>query len=62
MSLMLAHWYLEGLNRGIELANVGIESLDVLLVVEVVNNQGIEFLGVGGDHLGRGNNVQASLH
>jgi hypothetical protein len=38
---------LEGLNRGIELANVGIDILDVLLVLDVVNNQCIEFLGTG---------------
>jgi hypothetical protein len=29
----------------------GIDILDVLLVMEVVNNQCIEFLGAGGGHL-----------
>jgi hypothetical protein len=47
---------LEGLNGGIELVNVLIEGLDVLLVLDVVNNQCIEFLVVGFYHLGRGKN------
>jgi hypothetical protein len=38
------------LNSGIERAKVGIDTLDVL-VLEVVNNQCIEFLGAGGGHL-----------
>ena len=42
---------MEDMNGGIELVNVGIESLDVLLVLEVVRNQGIEFLGLYGIHL-----------
>jgi hypothetical protein len=42
---------LEDLNRGIEQDNVGIDILDVLLVLEVVSNQCIEFLGMSGGHL-----------
>ena len=53
---------LEYMNRGIELANVGIESLDVLLILDVLGNQCIEFLGVGGFHLGRDKNGQAGSH
>jgi hypothetical protein len=53
---------LEDLNEGIKLANVGIDSLDFLLVLYVFSNQGIELLGVGGFHLGRGENGQADLH
>jgi hypothetical protein len=54
-------FFLEGLNRGIEPAKVGIDSLDVLLVPEIVDNQVIEFLGMGGGHLGRGKNRQTGL-
>jgi hypothetical protein len=53
---------LEDMNRGIDLSNVGIYGLDVLLVIGIVGNQGIEFLGMGGCHLGRGKNGQAGLH
>jgi hypothetical protein len=35
---------LQGLNGGIELANVGIEGFDVLLDLDVVGNKGIDFL------------------
>jgi len=45
---------MEDMNKGIDLANVGIESLDVLLFLYVVDNQGIEYLGARGGHLGRG--------
>jgi hypothetical protein len=62
MSLMGGTLVLEGLNGGIELANVGIEGLDVLLVLDVFRNQGIEFLVVGGFHLGRGKNGQVGPH
>jgi hypothetical protein len=42
---------LEDLNIGIERANVGIDSLDFLLALEVVNNQCIDFLGMSGGHV-----------
>jgi hypothetical protein len=46
---------LKGLSRGTELYNVGIYILDVLQVVmDVVSNQFIEFLGASDGHLGRG--------
>jgi hypothetical protein len=47
---------LEGLNGGIELSNFGIKGLDVLLILYVVENKGIEFLVVGGFLLGREKN------
>jgi hypothetical protein len=53
---------LEDLNGVIEITNVGIESLDVLFVMDVVENQVIEFLGMGVGHLGRGKNGQVVLH
>jgi hypothetical protein len=53
---------LGNLNRGIKLANVGIGSLDVLLVLDVVRKQGIELLGMVHFHLGRGKNGQVGPH
>jgi hypothetical protein len=54
--------FMEVLNGGIELDNVGINGLDIFLVLDVVGNQGIDFLGTGGFHLGRGKNGQAVPH
>jgi hypothetical protein len=42
---------LESLNEGIEPTIFGIKGHDVLLVMDVVSNQGIEFLVTGGFHL-----------
>jgi hypothetical protein len=42
---------LEDINSGIDGANVGIEKIDVILVLMLVSNKGIEFLGSCGSHL-----------
>jgi hypothetical protein len=61
MSLMV-ELVLEDLNGGIDIVNVGIESLDFLLVLYVVKNQHIDFLFVDIGQLDRGKNGQVGLH
>jgi hypothetical protein len=46
--------FLEDINSLIDGANVGTEMLDVVLVLMVVSNQGIEFLVLCGSHFGKG--------